>query len=823
MIASRRVSPVHLRNLARLSQASGVVILLIGGTVLAAWIFGWDRAKSLSENFPAMTPNSAIGFILIGSMLTARSLPVNRFRGFMMPLVSLSLMIVGLTAILEHFLPAHGFWINHFAYELLTSLQPELARGPVEFPVMSSGICFSLLGLSLWLQFKKPALAQLVLIPVFVVVFFSLLLQSFHFAFSRPLSSRAFFTAMAPHTALCIFLAILGMLGSSPRTGFVSKLLSQTPSGEVFRILGVLIIGIPILLIATSVALEALPASDADFVHSFLFLAIVSGFLLATYLSVRSLDISEGRFFQLMEQAGDGILLADLSGVITEANHAATSLLGCASTEDIIRQPLLNFLPRDYAPILDSVRFQLLKPEAVFRGDWQIIRKDGRSLPVEVCSKILSGNLWQMTIRDVSAQRRYEEQLKFLSHSADVLTKTLDYQDRVQKIAELLVPSVADFCIVFTKEEGDLEVSATSHSNSEKREFLRNIAGRFPSQVSQLVGHEAEEGAGIRIVENITDESYRKYALNEEHLSLLREVGTRSYLSAPLVLGKQVIGALSMGFVNSGRAFSKEEEGFYRQIVYRFSAELENARLYRDAKIAVRSREDILAVVSHDLNNPIAAATMAVQLAEMTIERGAANEQVMEYLSKVRHSMQRMKRLVDMLLNFAKLQAGTFQARKKEISLGSVFSDVEEVFRPIAKRAGIALEFSLSREIRLMGDFGALSQGVSNLLSNAVKFSPAGSKIRVSGRYTGDSEVEICVEDQGPGIAKNIQPRLFDRYWQPPESRDGGSGLGLFIVKGVAKAHGGEATVDSDLGKGSRFYIRFPAGLDVREALQSVS
>lgn len=821
-MSDKKHSAKHQLRLKRLSRLSGLANLIIGISVMFAWGFGWDRLKSLSDHFPPMTPNTAVSIILLGLVLsTAKVQAAERKRDPAILLVGAILLSFGVLSILEHVNPGLHLWPNHFLIELLVPSYSSLPGRIVGFPAVNTSVCLIFLGSSLLLFWFRAKLAPVFLIPSTFVIIYSLIRQTFHLAIYIGGFGEMTHAAMAPHTALALFLSIVGLLAAAPRSRLVSKLLSQSPSGDVFRIFSLFSLVIPIILLFSSLVVEEFSLDKADYVYSSMFLSIVAGFLAATFFAMRALDASEGRFFELMEQAGDGIFLADVEANITDVNSAACELLGYESADSLIGKNALDILAPDSGSRLESVRFELLQPGAIHRGEWNVVHKSGKIVPVDVCSLILPDGTWQTTVRDITARRKLDEQIQFLSHSSRVLAESLRYEDRAQKISELLVPAIADYCVVFTGADGGLTLSALTHAVPSQNALLSRLATKYPSEMASLIGQPSPENSDIRLYESVTEETYHAFAKDAEHLDLMRRLATRSYISAPLVARNKVIGALSLGITQGTRSFLAEDAAFFRQITSRFAMALDNARLYQESKDAIRVREDVLSIVSHDLKNPIAAADMAIQLANMKLASGQIPASAREYIDLLRRSIRRMRLLVDMMLNYGQLQSGTFQVRKREMGFESLFLEAEEIFRPLAKKGDIKLEFNFDPAAKFYGDFDALFQALSNLISNALKFSPSGSRVSVAGVIGLDGAVEIRVEDRGPGISAEQQSKLFERYWRPDKSKQDGAGLGLYIVRGVARAHGGDAYVESEPGKGSRFSIRFRAGTEASGELQS--
>jgi PAS domain S-box-containing protein len=235
----------------------------------------------------------------------------------------------------------------------------------------------------------------------------------------------------------------------------------------------------------------------------------------------------------------------------------------------------------------------------------------------------------------------------------------------------------------------------------------------------------------------------------------------------------------------------------------RGEVELENEK----ARHAIRIREEILAVVSHDLKNPLSSIDMAASM----IQKGIVPpERMLEYANRVRRSVAQAMKLIDGLLDFAKIQSGTFSVDKSPENAAEVIMPSLEQHRMLAEANGITLECQLPPSLGSFPcDSNRLNQVLSNLLGNAIKFTPDGGTIRIEALET-PSEIIISVADTGYGMAPEQLPKVFDRYWQAESTKRLGTGLGLAIAEGIVKAHGGRIWVESDLGKGTRFSFAIP-------------
>jgi signal transduction histidine kinase len=228
-----------------------------------------------------------------------------------------------------------------------------------------------------------------------------------------------------------------------------------------------------------------------------------------------------------------------------------------------------------------------------------------------------------------------------------------------------------------------------------------------------------------------------------------------------------------------------------------------------EAERATHVRDDVLAVVSHDLRNPLNLVfTSSSFLLDIADDLPPL---VREQLGMVRRAAEQMNRLIQDLLEVSSVEAGHFPMEVRE-----------EPVEPLVREACTLLEHAAaSKSIRISCSFdeGApvvhvdherILQVLGNLLGNAVKFTPDGGEVRVSAERV-DGFVRFSVADTGAGIAEEELSHVFDRFWQARRSRDGGAGLGLAIARGIVKAHGGEMWAESELGRGSTFSFTLPA------------
>jgi signal transduction histidine kinase len=282
----------------------------------------------------------------------------------------------------------------------------------------------------------------------------------------------------------------------------------------------------------------------------------------------------------------------------------------------------------------------------------------------------------------------------------------------------------------------------------------------------------------------------------------------RGWLGAPLV-GRDgaTLGLIHLCDRLDGD-FSESDEAVLSQLAQTASVAIENARLYEQTQRAVQVRDEVVAVVSHDLRNPLNALIMAATMAEQRADDGAL---VRTRLVVIRRSAERMNRLIGDLLDVTRIDSGNLVLVREPLSVESLVDEAVQAQRALAESRGLTLRGEVPGGIpSIEGDRDRLFQVFANLMGNAVKFTPSGGSIVVSASAL-DGRVRFAVADTGPGIPPEHLPHVFDRFWQDRRTAGQGTGLGLSIVKGIVEAHGGEVGVWSAPGEGSTFTFTLPA------------
>lgn len=225
-----------------------------------------------------------------------------------------------------------------------------------------------------------------------------------------------------------------------------------------------------------------------------------------------------------------------------------------------------------------------------------------------------------------------------------------------------------------------------------------------------------------------------------------------------------------------------------------------------------RLKSAFVGVVSHELRTPL---TSILSLSENLVGEvaGPLNERQQHYASRIQANADRLRRMLNELLNLSKLEAGKMELRPMALSLQELLVDLVEAFQPLAHRKSIIMDVGAMEHMpKVRADRDKLYEVLANLLENAIKFTPAGGSVRISAQVLDDRHIKMNVSDTGCGISEEHLPRIFDKFYrvQQESGHATGSGLGLAIAKGLVELHGGTLAVESAPGKGTQFYFTLP-------------
>ena len=309
------------------------------------------------------------------------------------------------------------------------------------------------------------------------------------------------------------------------------------------------------------------------------------------------------------------------------------------------------------------------------------------------------------------------------------------------------------------------------------------------------------------------DLTEREYPEDE----LLLALGLRSELVTPLLLGARPIGMLTLSR-DRPDAFSEDEIELVSLLGRLVATAVQNIRAYEAERRRVEElarlsqlRADFVSLVSHELRSPMAAVIGAARTLQDRWRMLSADQRE-SFLALIGDETSRLAELVGDVLDTSRIEAGTFSYRFEEVDLARLVEEAVEAAE-LAQQDVAVVTSARGRLPAIRGDRARLRQVLGNLIENAVKYSPEGGEVRVSAAV-GNGAVQIDVRDSGPGIPRDQQARIFEKFGRVdvPGASKPGTGLGLFIARSIAEAHGGSLTVMSGLEPGAVFTLTLPVG-----------
>lgn len=407
----------------------------------------------------------------------------------------------------------------------------------------------------------------------------------------------------------------------------------------------------------------------------------------------------------------------------------------------------------------------------------------------------VSGALLERSIRYALERKRAAEAEHFLAEAGRVLASSLDYAETLRRVAELAVPTLAEVCLVeMTGEEDDSRMAEVAATDPEAARRIRDLL-------------RLDTDGGLR-AEDPFD------AVLRTGLPLLLNHGgpqsSGSSMIVPLLARGRTTGVLVFAATATGRRYDAGHLALAEELARRAALAIDNARLYREAQEAIRARDEVHRIVAHDLRNPLYGIKLMLSLIVKRVHAEGDWVEELEYVELARQAVQRMERLIQDMLDVARIEAGSLSIKRERQHAAALLGEAVAFHQTLAAERSLEIENRAPADLpEILADRDRLLQVFGNLIGNAIKFTPAGGRITVHAEVTGQ-EMTFSITDTGLGIRPDYLPHLFDRFWQAEEGRKDGTGLGLAISRGIVEAHGGRIWVESTPGAGAAFHFTLP-------------
>jgi PAS domain S-box-containing protein len=535
---------------------------------------------------------------------------------------------------------------------------------------------------------------------------------------------------------------------------------------------------------------------------------------------------SQARFRLLVEGVKDyALYMLDTEGRVVSWNPGAERIHGWRAEEMIGRTGDIFYPPEARQEGQPRKDWEQAAREG--RREWEGlgVRKDGSRFWAESLLTALRGadgrlEGFAVLTRDSSERKRMERAQHLFVEAERLFLMEKDPDQAVVELARLLVPELADGCLLFLlTPAGELEPRAVIHVSPEKERLLWELLQRSGGPVrEQAYGawQALRTGRTERIPE-VTREQLEAMVGGAGEVERFQQLEAASVLSVPLRAAGHTVGVLMLVSHRPEQRFAETNQVFVEELASRAALSLENARLLREAQAAL----ELIGVAAHDLGNPLQA--LQLMLGKLRRSPPAEPEKLREVLTTAVRHTQRLGRLLHNLLDLSRLSSGKLDLEPGEVDLGELAQEAVERHAEQAAEVGSRLVLDVEPGVVGRWDRLRLERVLTNLLSNAFKYGK-GRPIEVRVERT-DGHGRLSVRDHGPGIPEAQQRAIFERFKKAPArgEKKEGFGLGLYIVRQLVETHGGSVHVESREGEGATFTVELPlvgAGREVDASAQ---
>jgi signal transduction histidine kinase len=418
-----------------------------------------------------------------------------------------------------------------------------------------------------------------------------------------------------------------------------------------------------------------------------------------------------------------------------------------------------------------------------------------------------------LVFRDIRERKRAEDAQQLLIDASAALTTGLEVETTLATTAQMLVPRYADLCVIFlVAGDGMIHRAASAHVDDDAAAQLLALQRHM---IPPDASHPAAQVMRTRetlLNPPISDESVEDREASAEERRRRLALAPPSQIIVPLVARGQMLGALSFGRIDPGRAYNVADLLLAQQLGSRIGLAIQNAQLYQSAQTAIGIRDQFLSIAAHELKTPLTALLGQVQLILRRAQRdGGLSERDQRSFTTVAGQAIRLNNMIAALFDIARLEGGRLPLKRAPLDLTAFVRQVGDELLPTLAQRQLIYEIP-DTPLVVDGDAMRLEQVLQNLITNAAKYDPSGSPVRIRVERCGDL-VCVAVSDQGIGIPAAALSEIFQRFYRAANADErhiSGLGIGLYVVREIISLHGGTITVESAEGQGSTFTISLP-------------
>jgi signal transduction histidine kinase len=832
-----------------------LALVIAGGVlVLAGWVWDVSAFKSVIPGFISMKANTAVGFIGLAVatlLLSKRKSQARRLAGLA---IAAAVVVLALATAGEYVFK----WDLRIDELLFPDPEAMKTRWPPGRFAPVTCVNFTVIGAALFLrefELRRPKLiAQSLVLIAWVISFQAFVgyVCGVNYSFGS-----AFYTQIAVHTAVFFIALSTAVLLGWRDEGFMAALAGQSVAGRVGRKLLVCAVVVPPLVNLIQVQGAKQGFFDDDFgvllrvvgnVVLFAWMAFQTGLYLSESDAKRALaeraqqellvgeqearkeaEMERARLHSLFLQAPTIINIQRGPDHVFEFVHPLTSQAVGRDVQGLgVRQALPELAGQGFFELFDEVYrtgvarritempMRIKLDDGTFRdSSWDFVYQAWRDLSGQVAGVLTFAV-------EVTHQVKSRQRIERLQSVTAALAQAMD----VRQVGDLLLERGVEALgatagAVVRRPEGAETLELVASLN-----FPEELAARWdnmPADVESPVADVLRTGEPLFIEDQ--RELFRRFPLMAKLEVALQPHG---FVGLPIKLNGQVLAAAGFGF-SSDVLFDAGTRDYAMAIAGQCALALERAFLFAreraravELEKALRARDDLLSICSHELRTPVTSMRLQAQLTKRNVARGnltvLAPDRVMKMVDQSDRQLSRLMRLIEEMLDFSRLRTGhLFHLTPAVFDLKELVVELQEQFKHELESAGCQLEVAVSGPVEGNWDRLRIEQVVVNLISNAIKYG-SGKSIGLSLSLAGDDAV-IQVRDQGIGVAPEDMKRIFEPYERAVNYTSiSGLGLGLYISRRIVEAHGGTLQVVSELGRGSVFTAVFPRNVAAARA-----
>ena len=514
---------------------------------------------------------------------------------------------------------------------------------------------------------------------------------------------------------------------------------------------------------------------------------------------------------EILESISDAFYAVDATWAITYLNRHAAQLA----------QPLTQLEPEavlgrnvwELVPQLVDTAFHRINIRAMAER-----RREGFEWFSPQLQRWYEFNLWPYAsggllvfFRDVTERRRSSEALRLLAEAGATLAGSLDYRTTLAQLSQLLVPTLADLCIIdLLDETGSPQRVEVTFADPARSELADEIRGMVDGDWAPPHADAVRRGKSSLIPE-YDETTMQRMSADSQRREIVRKSGVRSMIVVPLCVREQCIGAITLCILDNVRRYDERDLELAQELARRAALAVDNARLYRDVRAGVEARDAFLSIASHELKTPLTSLlgyAYVLETADSSTAEGI--ERSRRAIGVIKRQSRRLNDLIENMLDLSRLQQGQFTLTCAPTDLAQLLRRTVEEFRLTVTKHELLLT-GADEPLPIVGDEVRLEQVIHNLIGNAIKYSPHGGQVKIEVSTDG-AGVRVTVTDRGIGIPPQALGRLFTPFYRAGNVGDGSSGfgIGLYIVKEIVERHAGTVAVSSTVGAGSSFVVTLP-------------